>query len=763
MTGTALGFAIGVIATGWMPVLPDPVWALGGLLVLPMFRLHRPWPVAAAAVLGFCYCWLVAGVQLGERLPAELDGAVFAVTGVVDGLPERGERRSRFNLAVESLDGPEGRVSGPDRLRLSWYENAPALEPGQRWRLSVKLRRPHGFFNPGGFDYERWLFREGIDATGYVTDDRSPEHLGRARDPAALLDRWRDRIGRRVADAVEGPASFLLPALTVGDRRGLDDGHWQVLNATGTSHLVAISGLHVGLVAGFGMLAGGGLARLFPPLLRRRPARHWGAAAACLGAVAYAAMAGFALPTQRALVMVCVVLGALVGRRTARPAAAIGLALAAVLLVDPLAPLGSGFWLSFLAVVVLVAAFAGRLRPRSALRDSARAQWVVGLGLAVPVAVLFQRLAWVAPVVNLLAVPLVGLVAVPLALSGLVLMPWPAGSWLLSGAGMVLDGFWQATSWLAERPEVVRKVAAPGPAAVLAGMLGVTWLMAPRGVPARWLGAVLLAPLAWGSVEAPGEGRFRLSVLDVGQGLAAVVRTANHVLVYDTGPSFRSGFNTAEAVVAPYLLAAAGGELDRLVVSHGDSDHAGGAVSLARRFDPADVLAGESGLEGARRCREGMRWRWDGVGFRILHPPPGLPDLGNASSCVLKVTGDDGSALLTGDITRAVERRLVARYGDALTTDILVVPHHGSDSSSTRDFVEGAASRWAVFSAGFGNRFGLPDPTVTARYRKQGARRVDTATAGMVRFEPSGAAGWQLIRWRRAAGRYWTDRLSESS
>lgn len=760
MTGTALGFAIGVIATGWIPVLPDPVWALSGLLVLPMFWLRRPWPVAAAAVFGFCYCWVVAGGQLGERLPAELDGNVFVATGVVDGLPERGERRTRFNLEVESLRAAEGPVPDPDRLRLSWYEDAPKLKPGQRWRLSLKLRRPHGYFNPGGFDYERWLFREGIDATGYVTDDRAPEQLGRSRSPGAWLDRWRDRIGRRVAGDMDGPAAMLLPALTVGDRRGLDEAGWEVLNATGTSHLVAISGLHVGLVAAFGMLAGGGLARLAPVLLRRRPARHWGAYAALLAAAAYAALAGFALPTRRALIMVSVTLLALTARRAVRPLAVLALALAGVLVLDPLAPLGGGFWLSFLAVAALMAAFGGRLGRRSPLLDGARAQWVVGLGLAVPVAVLFQRIAWAAPLVNLLAVPLVGLGAVPLALAGLALMPLPgpAGGWLLSGAGAVLDGFWHGVSWLADRPGVVRKVVAPPLAAAMAATAGAAWLMAPRGVPARWLGAVLLAPLAWGLAQTPGEGRFRLSVLDVGQGLAAVVRTADHVMVYDTGPAYRSGFNTAEAVVAPYLLDAAGGRLDRLVVSHGDSDHAGGTEGLAERFRPSTVLSGESGPADAGRCEEGMRWRRDGVRFHVLHPPPGLPDLGNASSCVVKVTGRDGSALLTGDITRTVERRLVARYGDELAADILVVPHHGSASSSAPRFVERVAPRWAVFATGFGNRFGLPDADVAARYREQGARRVDTGTAGMVRFEPSGAEGWQLIRWRRAAGRYWTDR-----
>lgn len=763
MAGIAFAFALGVVATGWMPVLPEAVWALSGLSVLPLFRLRRPWPAAGAAVLGFCYCWAVAGLELGERLPAALDGSVFQVTGVVDGLPESGGRRARFNLRVDDLRGPEGPVPGPDRLRLSWYDDAPALTPGQRWRLSVKLRRPHGFFNPGGFDYERWLFWEGIDATGYVTDEHVPERLGRGGGPGAWLDRWRDRLGRRIAGAVEGPAAALLPALTVGDRRGLDDADWQVLNATGTSHLVAISGLHVGLVAGFGMLLGSGLARLSTGMLRYGPARHWGAAAAFLAAAAFAAMAGFALPTRRALVMVSVVLLALAARRAVRPFSVLALALAAVLALDPLAPLAAGFWLSFVAVAVLVAAFAGRSGSRSPVRDAARAQWIVGLGLAVPVAVLFQRVAWIAPGVNLLAVPLVGLVAVPLALAGVAMLglPGPAADWLLSGAGMVLEGFWRGAAWLAGRPAVVQSMAAPSGPSALAGMAGIAWLMAPRGVPARWLGAGLLAPLLLGGAGALPEGRFRLSVLDVGQGLAVVVRTVEHVLVYDTGPAYPSGFNTAEAVVAPYLLNAAAGRLDRLVISHGDSDHAGGARALAERFRPSRVLAGEARPEGARRCEEGMHWRWDGVHFRVLHPPPGLPDLGNPSSCVLRVAGRGGTALLTGDITRPVERRLGARYPEGLAADILVVPHHGSASSSSAAFIRDVSPRWAVFATGFGNRFDLPDPDVVERYRAGGAGLLDTARSGMIRFEPAATDGWRVVRWRHAAGRFWTHRPRE--
>lgn len=761
MTACVFAFALGVIATLWLPALPPYQWAAFGMLALPGLVAGR-WPRAAAAfVLGFCYAWLVAGIELSERLPRDLDGEIFQVTGIVDSLPEQGGRRARFNLAVESLEQGGNVVTGPDRLRMSWYEDFPALQPGQRWRVSAKLRRPHGYFNPGGFDYERWLFREGIDATGYVTDDQAPERLD---DPmlAGGLDRLRGDLGRRVARSAraEGIEAALLRALTVGDRRGLDDPDWRVLNATGTSHLVAISGLHVGLVASFALFLGAGLARLCPACLWRLPARHWGALAAIAAAVAYAALAGFALPTRRALAMVAAALVGLLGRRVVRPLAVLGLALAGVLALDPLAPLGAGLWLSFAAVGALLAAFTGRLESRSAVRDGARAQGVVAVALAAPAALFFHRLAWASPVANLVAVPLVGLGAVPLALAGTALVSFPGipGDWALQGAAGVLGLFWQGAEWLAGHPRVLSQVPAPSLPVLVGAGLGTALLLAPRGVPGRWAGLLLLAPLAWTGSGGPAPGTFRLSVLDVGQGLAAVVRTREHVLAYDTGPSFRSGFNTAEAVVGPYLRDAAGGRLDRLVVSHGDSDHAGGAKILAQRFRPSTILAGEAGIRGADRCRDGQRWRHDGVTFRVLHPPAGMPELGNDSSCVLLVRGRRRSALLAGDVTRNVERRLLSVHGAALDADVLVAPHHGSASSSSAAFVNAVSPDWVIFATGYGNRFELPDEAVVRRYRRAGAAILNTARAGMVQFAPGAAGAWRVTRWRERAGRYWTDR-----
>lgn len=756
MSRLALGFGLGVLALLHLPSLPSAWLALAAVPVLWLCcRLRRPLP--AGALLGLCCAWAAAQHGLDQRLPAHLDGADFIAAGTVVSLPDRDDGRVRFNLRVESLVHEHGPVSGPARVRLTWYRAAPGLEPGQRWRLPVRLKRPRGYANPGGFDYERWLLREGIGATGYVTDPERAALLD--EDAGAALAGLRLRLSRAIHEAARSETeSALLRALVVGDRRGLTQSMWHVLNATGTSHLVAISGLHVGLVAALGLALGQGVARGFPRLVHRAPARLWGAAAALGLALVYAGLAGFSLPTRRALAMVAVALGAVIMRRAVRPWQALACAWLAVLALDPLAPLGAGFWLSFGAVGALLAVYGGRCGRVAGWRPWSGAQWVVALGLLPLLAVQFQRVSLVAPLVNTLAIPLVGLAAVPLALAGTaaLALPGPLGEVLLLSAGTVLALFWQGAESVASMPRALVPVPEPGFAALVCGGAGAAWLLAPRGFPARALGAVLLVPLfVAGPVELP-HGAFRLAVLDVGQGSAAVVRTRTRALVFDTGPVFRSGFHTARAVVDPFLRRAGVSRLDALILSHGDSDHAGGARWLARRYPVRRVLAGEP--DGGEPCLEGERWTWDGVRFQILHPPRGMPYRGNASSCVLRVAGAGGSALLTGDITRVVERRLVAVHREALEADILLAPHHGSDTSSSPPFIAAVAPEWVVFSVGWNNRFGLPKPEVVDRYRKATDGLLFTAESGLVRFDVTPGQGIsEPLRWRVDRARFWTD------
>lgn len=760
MIGSTIGFALGAIGALQLPQLPPSAYAWSGLLAMPALGWRRLRPLAGAA-LGFCYAWSVAGLGLEQRLPRALDGAEFIAVGVIDSLPESGDRRTRFNLRLDKLLHAGEVVAGPDRLRLSWYDAVPEVHAGERWRLPVKLRRPHGYANPGGFDYERWLFLNGIDGTGYVTNAEEARLLDKA--PAHSLHRLRERLASALARKADSElASALLRALAVGDRRGLTDEMWHVLNATGTSHLVAISGLHVGLVAGLGFGLFRFIFRCIGRFVRRCPAQLFGAVGGLAAASGYAALAGFALPTRRALVMVAVVFAAVACRRSVRPGHALAAALLAVLVLDPLAPLGAGFWLSFGAVATLLAAFGGHVGRMPRWRGWLGAQWVVVLGLAPVTVAVFQRLSLVAPLVNLIAIPLVGLGAVPLALGGTVslALPGPAADWLLRAAVGVLGLFWAGVDAVSGIPWAMVSLSQPGWPALVSAVAGAAWLLSPRGLPARTLGIVLLAAIVVPSATLLPRGAFRLDVLDVGQGLAVVVRTHSHVLVYDTGPRYRSGFHTARAVVEPYLRRLGVTRLDALMVSHGDSDHAGGFQWLASHIPAHRLVTSQPHPDtDAVSCRDGLQWRWDGVRFELLHPPRGMPYLGNASSCVLRVVGRGGSALLTGDINALVERRLASVHRDKLAAEILVVPHHGSDTSSSQALIDAVQPDWAVVSAGHGNAFGLPDPAVIQRYRDAGATVVNTARSGMLGFLVHPAWGVsEPVQWRRDEARLWTAR-----
>lgn len=760
---SALAVLLGMLALQRLDALPHPLW---GLIFLPLPLLawrYRLWRPAAMAAAGFLWAWINAALTLSAQLPAEVEGQDVMVVGEIISLPDVDRRRAHFQFAVDSIRQDDTPLPNPGRVVLNWYFPPAALQVGDRWRLRVRLKRPHGLSNPGGFDYEAWLFRHGLRATGYVRD--SPDNRLLAHDPwNQPVNRLRQALAQRIAAALpQSDFRGIIQALTIGQRAAIDPAQWQVLTATGTNHLVAISGLHVGMVAGLAFFLLRFLWSRSARLSLRWPAPRAGAVAAVVAAVLYAALAGFSIPTQRTVIMVLVVMVSVMLGRSGRPMSVLSLALLTVLIWDPLAVLEPGLWLSFAAVALIFYGMGQRLAPRGLWWKWGRVQVLVAVGLAPLLLILFQRVSLVAPAANLLAVPWVTLVVVPLSLLGTALLGLGSalGAVLLQMAAGAMGGLWPLLAGLAHSGAAQWLQAPPPFWAYVPALLGTLWLLAPAGVPGRWLGVVLLAPMVMVSPARPSAGEVWFTLLDVGQGLAAVVETADHTLVFDTGPATGERFDAGSAVVLPYLRQAGIHRIDTLIVSHGDMDHRGGAAAILSQGEVGRLLTSvpdkipwKRGV--AEPCRAGQQWQWDGVRFEILYPFPAQTDQGNDASCVLRVATARHAVLLPGDIEKRSERRLVTRATAQLAADILVAPHHGSNTSSTTAFLEAVRPRYVLFAVGYRNRYGFPKPAVTARYAAEGVVLLDSAHAGAIRFRLDASPLLAAPeRYRPASRRYW--------
>ncbi len=712
----ALALLAGALGGLLLPASQLPFgWLVGGLAggLLLAWRTRRlRW--VGLALAGAAWALLHAGQVLDARLPVEREGGDVVLEFVVVGLPERGDRQQRFEARVLAAPVELAILEGA-RLRLAWFDTrAETLVPGERWRATARLRRPRGVLNPGGFDYERFALEQRIAATGYLRDSPAPVRLA----PGGGIDALRAGIADALREQVEEPASRLLRGLAVGDRRGLEDADWERLRATGLSHLLAISGLHIGMVAGFGALFARLLYVLWPALGLRLPRPHGMALAALPPAAAYAGLAGFGLPVQRSLLMLAIVLAAVWLRRGLPPAQALALAAAGVVLVDPLALLGPSFWLSFMGVAWLLMCIAPATGWRGALLGLLRAQGVLAVGLLPLTLVFFGQASLAGLVANLVAVPLVTLAIVPLTLFGSALLAWPGLAAVpLSLAAWFMDLVWSMAGALQGLPMAQVFLPTPSPSAVALALLGGFVLLLPRGLPGKPLGWALLLPLLFPRLPQLDEGALELRLIDVGQGLSMLLRSRDHALLYDAGADWPDGLDMGEAAVVPTLRALGVARLDLLIASHADIDHAGGAPAVLRALPVGRALSGEPrklGWDAA--CVRGDAWSWNGVSFRFLHPPPDFPELGNEASCVLRIDGVGGSVLLTGDIGEVVERRLLRDDPAALDVDVLLVPHHGSSGSSTADLIAATSPRLALVASGHGNRFGHPRPEVVARY-----------------------------------------------
>jgi len=751
---------VGVAAVQWLPALPPPAWS--ALPVLFVLWASLRWPrlrLPALVLLGAAWAIWRGSLALDLRLPRDLEGRDFDVTGTLSGLPQARSDATRFVLDVDhaTLEGKPVPLHG--HVRLSWYDDAPPLPACSRWQLHVRLRRPRGLLDPGGFDAERSALEKRIAAVGYVREDPANRLLRSGR----CIDSVRDRISRGIATRVSDPHdAALLQAFSIGDTRGLDQDDWEVARANGVPHLIAISGFHVGVAALFGV----GLVRLlyllWPGLALRLPRLPAQAAAALLAAGAYGALAGFGLPTVRTLLMIAVVALARCNRRSIGGAQTLGLALIAMLLTDPLAVLSAGFWLSFVGVAFLMLCLDARPRGlRGFLHELSAGQLVMTVALLPLTLWFFGEASLVGALSNLVAVPFVSFVIVPCALAGmlLLLLAPAAAAPVLKLAAVFAHAQWWLLEHMATWPGAHWYLPEVGPWALLLATLGALWLFAPRGLPLRGLGLLLFLPLVWPVARLPANGGFQAWVLDVGQGLSVVVRTHQHALVYDAGARYPSGFDLGEAVVVPALHALGIGRLDLMMISHADNDHAGGALAVAEAFPRAARYAGEPGRMPLhmKACQAGQAWQWDGVTFRVLSPGPLTTGRRNDRSCVLAVDGAAGRLLLTGDISSQVEPAVAAAAGDPRPT-VLVVPHHGSRYSSDPGFIASIAPHLALVSAGWHNRFGHPHPLVLARYAQAGVPVLNTATHGAIEVDvPPTAEPAVTATWRQRHPRYWRE------
>jgi competence protein ComEC len=754
------------------------------------FARRRAWPctvlsIAGALGAGFAIAGVEASMRSADALPAALEGRDLVVTGVVASLPQQGPSGLRFRFEIDAASR-EGEAAGvPPRVALGWYagfhEDAALSRPqrelraGQRWRFTVRLRRPHGNLNPHGFDYELQLFEQGLRATGYVRDAPPAQLLAEAAGfpVERLRQRVRDAIYANVADR---RAAGVLAALAVGDQGAIEREDWELFRNTGVAHLMSISGLHVTM---FAWLAGGVIAAGWRRSARAMlalpapSAARWGG---LLAATAYAVFSGWGVPSQRTIWMLAVVAALqAAGLRWPWPSTLLAAA-AVVTALDPWALLQPGFWLSFMAVGLLMGSAPVRdttapagaaptpgwrgwpSRLSAQVRGDLRTQVIATIGLTPLSLVFFQQVSAVGFIANLVAIPVVTLVVTPLALLGVFASPL----WRLGGAAVQsLDAGLAA---LAALPGAVWVLPVAPPWARVAGLAAAALLV----LPLPWRGRLLAVPLGLALFlpprDLPAVGRFDLVAVDVGQGTAVLVRTRGHALLFDAGPQYSRDSDAGQRVLVPLLRARGDEHLDALVLSHRDLDHVGGARAV---LDALNVDALSSSLEASHpihaaartsaRCLAGQRWRWDDVDFAVLHPAADdydRPLKPNAMSCVVRVSGAERSVLLTGDIERDQEATLVAVHGDALRSDVLIAPHHGSKTSSSAAFLDAVRPQTAVFQAGYRNRFGHPAPEVVQRYRERGIGVVVSPACGAWQW-PANAP--HSVCERDVSRRYWHD------
>ncbi len=765
--------------------------------------LNRCFQQCMAFGLGFCWGGLIAHYHMREVLPSSLEARDIVIVGAVNSLPSRTVQGTRFQFAVEryrlaASDTENADINLdtlPKQLSLAWFSTpdnrglVPSIKPGQRWHLVVRLKRVHGNANPHGLDYEVWMLEQGVRATGTVRTNNSVESKEENQlldefvwSPGHVLERTRFWLRERIFNALpSAPYVGVLSALVVGDQREISASDWNIFNRTGVGHLISISGLHITMIAGI-------FAGLMHYLWRHSfftraqlplwmPAPKIAALAGLLAASLYVALAGFGVPAQRTLWMLLVFAIAVWSGRPVSNTNILCLALGIVVVIDPWAVLSPGFYLSFGAVAVLLYASVGRSELASEssmpdgvwpkivtqLRMAARLQYAITLGLVPLTLLLFSQISVVGPVANALAIPLISFVVTPLALIASVL-PTPLAEFCLAIAHAVVAFLAHILEYLSASPIAIWQRPVPTWWMFLLAVVGLVWLLAPRGIPLRFFGGICCLPMLIQPAQRPEKDSMQVTVFDIGQGAAVLIETNQHRLLYDTGPGLSLDSNSGTRILLPYLQARGISHLDRLVLSHSDNDHVGGASSILRNIDVDQLLSSlaedhalSSQANNSQRCVAGQEWVWDGVHFEMLHPVPVIYTSDkwkpNALSCTLKISTKSHSLLLAGDIEAIQEDQLVNRISQKLKSDVLLAPHHGSGTSSTATFLQTVAPRIALFQVGYLNRYHHPKPEVMQRYHDFGIKPLRTDTSGAITLQFGDALN--VSEYRVDHARYW--------
>jgi len=747
-------------------------------------NLKRVFIFLSVSLFGFFYAAGFATLRLSDELPKAWEQKNIQIEGVIASMVEGNDRGERFHFDVERVITPSAKV--PRHITLNYYRqhawqstaivdaaslmNPSTFKAGQRWRFMVRLKRPHTTYNPHGYDFESWALGKNIRAMGYI---RNQNEMKKIADfiwkPRYMIEYCREKIGRGITQALANqPYAGVIRALVVGDHSQISANEWEVYLRTGTNHLMSISGLHITMLAGLAFSLTAFCWRRFPPLVLALPTRKAAIIGSVFVALLYACLAGLSVPTQRTLIMLATFAVALLLNKRVPMSYVLCVAVLLVVLLDPWAVIAPGFWLSFSAVAFITYTVVNRLRVRHWLLEAVNTQWSVTLGLLPFLILMFGQASVISPIANALAIPIISLLVVPLAIIG-ALLPF---DFILQAAQQILEVCMIGLNWLASSPMATWHQAAAPAWTIALSILGVLWLMLPRGFPQRWLGGLLILPMLFVKPAQLEQGEMQVTVLDVGQGLSVVVKTAAHSMIYDTGQKYNAENDAGSQIILPYLRSQGVNQLNAMIISHDDSDHSGGAESLLAQMPIGWVLSSYTMQDGAIALAKQsppkqfkyyakQRWVWDAVKFEVLYPQidsyhdADIKD--NNRSCVIKVISRFGSLLLTGDIEAKAEQALLDSQAVKLKSDVMIAPHHGSKTSSTEAFIQATNAKQVIFTVGYLNRFKHPKAEIINRYQLNAVTHYRSDHDGAVIVDFMRESALQINAWRTLHHRYWHD------